>query len=115
MRWFLLTLLLTCVSLESKARVTPIEVQAAVRYHGPQTEERLNDLLKSDYHEAMSNYYFNRTNTGFVALERFDLALTRAIGDIRTVAYLPHPEERRARALHALTAWQRALQAAVQK
>jgi hypothetical protein len=75
----------------------------------------LNDLLRADYHAALSKYYRNREKGGFMALERFQLALTRAIGDIRTVAYMKDTTTRQAEALKISNNWPQAFERAMIK
>lgn len=84
-------------------------VEEAAKYPGVETEQRLKDLLRSDYHTGQAKYYLNRHKNGFMALERFNLTLERAIGDIREAAYIKDDEARREK-VHALFAnWQQGL------
>jgi hypothetical protein len=99
----------------SRADAKPSPVHHATQYPGCQTEKLLNDLLRGDYHAALSKYYRNREKAGFMALERFELALTRAIGDIRTVAYIKDLKERQVEALKISTNWRQAFERAMVK
>ena len=94
--------------LESVSGVTPEEISEAVRYPGAETERRLLDLLWADFYLAQAAYYKNKSQSGFMALERFHLALERAIGDIREVAHIPSDPDRSAAALKAHQNWHQA-------
>ena len=90
------------------AKIKPADVERAVTYPGAQTEKYLNDLARSDYHAYLAEYYKNREDAGFMALERFELALTRAIGDIRLAAYIKENKKRTKEALRIFHNWQAA-------
>jgi hypothetical protein len=109
---FLLSLSLPA---RTQAVVESSTIQQATQYPGCQTEKLLNDLLRADYHAALSKYYQHREKAGFMALERFELALTRAIGDIRTIAYIKDLKERQSEALKVSKNWQQAFERAMVK
>lgn len=88
--------------------VTKSEVIEAVRHAGAETERRLLDLLMSDFYAGLSAYYKNKGQNGFMALERFQFALERAIGDIRETAHLVDDKERHAAVLKIHQNWQQA-------
>lgn len=80
-------------------------IKKASLYSGPKTEKKLNDLLRSDYYKYLSDYYLKKEEAGFMALERFDLALTRAIGDIRIVSEIKDTSQRQQLAIEAFNNW----------
>jgi alpha-mannosidase len=84
---------------------SPALIEGAVKYPGPQTEKKLKDLLKADFHYAQAFYYLNREKAGFMAHERFELAHDRAIGDIRELSKINDDDKRRAKAIEARTSW----------
>lgn len=102
MKLFYLLLLLPYVAL---SHVDEPQIKNAVQYPGCQAEKELTDLLRADYHAHLSTYYQNREKAGFMALERFELALTRAIGDIRDLAYIKDTPLRLQKALDAYHNW----------
>jgi len=102
-------------SLASHGGSTIDQIKSATQYPGCQGEKLLNDLLRADYHAALSQYYMNREKAGFMALERFELALTRAIGDIRVVARIKDFKERQIEALKIFKNWQQAFARAMIK
>lgn len=78
-------------------------------------EKTLNDLIRSDYHAALSLYYQNREQAGFMALERFELALGRGIGDIRELSSIKELDQRQKKALEAYESWNAAFKRAREK
>ena len=94
------------------AQITPDQVVNAAQYPGQQAEKALNDLLMADYHAALSTYYLNREKAGFMALERFELALQRAIGDIRIAAYIKDIDKRASQVKETFQNWQAAFKRA---
>ena len=97
------------------AHVTEEEILKASRYAGAEAECTLNDLLKSDYHCFLSLYYKNKKEAGFMALERFNLALRRAIGDLRAAAHIKDSNLREREVLKAFHNWQQAFSIALVK
>lgn len=87
------------------ADITKDLIQKSVLYPGPKTERKLNDLLRSDYHKHLSTYYLNKKEAGFMAQERFEMALTRAIGDIRVLSQIKETQKRQQLALEAFNNW----------
>jgi hypothetical protein len=88
--------------------ITIEEIQLSAAYPGPQTEKKLKDLAKADYHYGKALYYKNQQKTGFIALERFELALERAIGDLREAAYILDESMRKAKVTQIFYNWQNA-------
>lgn len=97
------------------ALVTEAEIYGAVAYPGEAAEVKLKDLLRADYHQGKAHYYLNREKAGFMALERFDLALERGIGDIREVAYIKEDGVRTKRAVQIAMNWKNAFERAQHK
>jgi len=88
--------------------ITKDQILAAAEHAGHQAEKKLKDLLRADYHTALGLYYLSREKAGFMALERFELALERALGDIREAAYIKEKEKRFEQLLTAFQNWQNA-------
>lgn len=97
------------------AHTTADQVLGASQYSGGQMEKKMNDFLRSDYHEALSLYYANRDQGGFMALERFELALQRGVGDIREASSIKDKKLRQDKALEASLSWQQAFRRACEK
>lgn len=94
------------------AQVEECHILESIQYPGQQAEKKLNDLLMADYHQALATYYQNRDKAGFMALERFELALQRAIGDIRMTVYIKDTNTRRSKVLEAFQNWRQAFKRA---
>jgi len=101
----LLTLILSSSSPAAADRVNIENIKNASLYPGPKTEKKLNDLLRSDYHQYLSEYYIKKEQAGFMALERFELALTRAVGDIRILSEIKDLTKRQSLAVQAFNNW----------
>lgn len=90
-------------------------IEEAVKYPGGEAEQRLKDLLRSDYHIGQAKYYLNRHKSGFMALERFNLVLERGIGDIREVAYIKDDGTRKEKARVLFSNWQQGFRRSLAK
>jgi hypothetical protein len=97
------------------SNIPPDQILSAVKYPGCQMEKKLNDLLRADYHEALALYYQNREQAGFMALERFELALQRGIGDIRELSFIKELDRRQQKSLEVAKNWQAAFKRAREK
>lgn len=84
---------------------TQEDIAYAVQYAGAPAEKKMKDLLKADYHLAQAHYYRNREKAGFMALERFELAHDRALGDIRELIHIKDDLDRQQKALDAHRSW----------
>ncbi len=103
--FFLLIIISASSSPAAADRVNTEKIKNASLYSGPKTEKKLNDLLRSDYHQYLSEYYLKKETAGFMALERFELALTRAIGDIRILSEVKDLAKRQKLAIEAFNNW----------
>jgi hypothetical protein len=103
---FLLSLLIiNAFSCPSFSDVTKEMIKENAQYSGLKTEKKLNDLLRSDYYQQLSTYYLNKKDAGFMALERFELAFIRAIGDIRILSQEKDNTKRQELAIEAFNNW----------
>jgi|GEM_PF-2793909 len=92
--------------------VTEAMVLAAVQYPGEECQRQLLYYVKSDYHGGLALYYAHPEKGGFMALERFDLALERAIGDIRELKNMKDDAARKEKAVLLFKNWKKAFERA---
>lgn len=100
------------IAVSPKLLVREEMVLKALAESSNKAEKKLKDLLRADYHQALAFYYLGREKSGFMALERCDLAFERAIGDIREGVLTEDEEARKKKILTAFHNWQRSLQKA---